>query len=64
MVNYDDCGPLVGLTTLIVFLVCAAIASSHSPSITLALLSSESLLLLKNETVFRTRYTFDFTVRK
>ena len=63
-VSYNDCGPLVGLTTLIFFLVCAAIWSSHSPLITLALLSSESLLLLKNETVFRTRYTFYFTVRK
>ena len=30
----------------------------------LGLLSSESLLLLKNNTVFRTRYTADFTVRK
>ena len=63
-VSYDDCGPFIGLTTLIFFLVCAAIGFSHSPSIPLALLSSESLLLLKDETFFLTRYTFDFTVRK
>ena len=64
VVNYDDCGLFVGLTRLFFFLVCAAIGSSHSPLITLALQSSKSMLLRKNEKVFRTRYTFDFTVRK
>ena len=56
--------PFVGLTRIIFFLICRAIKSLHSPSITLALLSSESQLLLKNEIVFWTSYTFDFTVRK
>ena len=52
----------VGLTRLF-FLICTAIRCSHSLSITFALLSSKSLFLLK-KTVFWTRFTFDFTMRK
>ena len=55
--------PFVGFTWVF-FLICTAIASSHSPLITSTLLSSESLLLLVNVTVFWTRYTFDFTLKK
>ena len=56
--------PFVWLTWLIFFLICAAIGSSHSPSMTLTLLPKVSLLLLKNKTIFWTRYTFDFNAIK
>ena len=59
-----SCLPFVGLTRLTFFKICSAIRYSHSQLITLALLSSKSLLLLKNETNLWMRHTFEFTVGK